>query len=209
MLFQLIEKYLLSLACSVFLLAGIHAQTAFPVTATMQSLPPHSGNLADWTQAGANKIAATLILNDVNEINYQARLKVTIEGQGITLLTSEAFIPTPISLSFGSPAQLTGVDLSEYFNPNNLDFIGISRTDYFDLGGLPDGIYTICLEVFDYNRVDEQPASREACTVISAIVHDPPVVISPIGTQSITYPQNVPIQWQAMHAATFPTQYNV
>lgn len=189
--------------------ASANENYAFPITATMQSIPPHSGNLADLVQAGANKIGVTLILNDANEISYQARLKVTIEGQGITLRTRESFIPTPINLSFGVPVQLLGTDLAEYFDPNNLDFQGISRQSYFDLGGLPDGIYTICAEVYDFNRSSEQPGSNQACTVISAVVHDPPVVLSPIGTQTVTFPQNLPIQWQALHTASFPTEYQL
>ncbi|MEM6877077.1 MAG: hypothetical protein AAF544_00855, partial [Bacteroidota bacterium] len=200
---------LLFFGCQFFAVHRVLAQTAFPITATLQSIPPHSGNLADWTQPGSNKLAATLLLNDANEISYQARLKVTIEGQGIRLTTRESFIPNPITLSFGSPVQLTGFDMADYFSPENLDFVGISQQAYFDLGGLPDGIYTVCVEVFDLNRFNEEAASREACTVISAVVNDPPVVLSPIGTQTTTVPQFLPIQWQAMHTGAFPVQYDV
>ncbi len=186
------------------------AQPVFPVTATAQSFPPHTGNLAEMVQSGVNKLSATFMLNDVNEIAYQARLKVAIKGAGIELRTKENFISHPINLSFGVPVTLQGIDLSQYFDINNLDFIGYSIQDYNAQGGLPPGLYEICFELYDYDRSNEEAASNISCTMISATVLDPPVVIGPIGQlPSLQVNQQLLLNWERMDNGVFPTEYTV
>lgn len=181
----------------------------YPVTAIAQSTPPHTGNLAELAAPGVNRLGVSLIMNDRNELSYQARLVVVIEGQGIRLSTRATFQPRPITLNYGIPVQVKGVDLAEYLNINNLDFQGYSREQYIQQGGLPDGMYTVCFTAFDYDRGEETVISLQSCTGIMAIRHDPPVVITPLGMQAPIFPQNLTIQWQPRHAAGFPVQYTM
>ena len=192
-----------------FLLSKTEAQKAFPVNLVTQAMPPHSGVLSDFVAPGLNKMAVTMILNDANELSYQVRLRLTIEGGGITIQTSPNAVFNPISLSYGVPTQVISADLIPYFDLNNLIFSGITKQEYLDQGGLPDGIYNFCFEAIDYDRFDEDPASASNCALINAVVNDPPVIISPIGTSLISDPQQLAIQWQAMHTGTFPTEYDV
>ena len=48
----------------------------YPVTLVAQSNPPHTGNLAELAAPGFNRLGASLILNDRNELSYQVRLVI-------------------------------------------------------------------------------------------------------------------------------------
>ncbi|MEL6835481.1 MAG: fibronectin type III domain-containing protein [Bacteroidota bacterium] len=205
------NKHYLAILIGILLVIGTFPATAqvFPVTIATQSVPPHTGNLADMVAPGLERLGATLILNDRNELSYQVRLKVEISGQGITLTTKESLVPNPITLSYGTPTQLSGIELSEYLDINNLDFSGFSREEYLSEGRLPEGFYSVCFTVFDYDRSNESPVSLVGCTSMNVILHDPPVILSPIGQQLATNPQNLGVQWQERHAGGFPVEYTL
>ncbi|MFK8165311.1 MAG: fibronectin type III domain-containing protein [Lewinella sp.] len=193
----------------VFLLSTSIFAQSFPVTAVVQSLPPFSNQISEWGDPLNNSLGVSLLLNDRNDGNYQVRLELTIEGNGVRLQTNNNWLPTPITLNFGQVLQLGGSDLSEYLNLDNLSFTGYSRQAYVQNGGLPDGSYTICVRVFDYNRAMEEAASDRACTFVQTSLLDPPVVLSPIGQQQPLTPQSLIVQWQPRHAPTFLTNYRV
>lgn len=198
---------ILMLTC---LISGeVMAQKAYPVNIVTQAMPPHSGVLSDFVAPGLNKMAVTLVLNDASELSYQVRLRLTIEGPGITIQTNPNAVLNPVTLTYGVPVQMISTDLSPYFDLNNLVFSGITKQQYLDAGGLPDGLYNFCFEAVDYDRFSEDPASARSCALINAVVNDPPVVLSPIGSTLTSEPQQLAIQWQAMHAGTFPTEYDV
>jgi len=180
-----------------------------PVTAIALSNPPHSGNLSEWAAPGLNRLGLSLILNDRNEFSYQVRLEIVIEGQGVRLQTRSNFLPRPITLSYGIPTQISGVDLMEYLDINNLDFIGITRQQYLEQGSLPDGLYSVCFRVFDYDRSETTPVASTACAGVNAIRYDPPLILTPIGPQVPINPQNLITQWQARHPGGFPVQYRL
>ncbi|MEM9527691.1 MAG: hypothetical protein AAGA31_13845, partial [Bacteroidota bacterium] len=136
---------------------GLFAQ-AYPVTAVVQTLPPFTTSLNDWTDPINNQLGATLLLNDREEPGYQVRLELTIEGGGVLLRTSNNWVPRPISLTYGVPLQLTTMELAEYLQLDHLDFFGISRQAYLDNGGLPEATYSVCLRVLDFDRSTEEAA---------------------------------------------------
>lgn len=201
-------KVLIIFAIAIFFTQNIFAQI-FPINITTQSMPPHTGNISDWTAPGTNRIGINLLLKDVNEVNFQARLKVKITGQGITLRSNNNLPIAPIELRYGAPLQLSGNDLSQLLHYENLFFENYSIQQYEANGGLPDGTYQICFQVFDYDRVDDEAASFESCVTVFATLHKTPVILSPIGEIDPLFPQFVPVQWQARHTGGFPTEYNI
>lgn len=204
----------LSFFCLLLVLFSNSAQllaqeASFPVTAVVRTLPPFSPSLADWADPFNDKLGLTLLLNDRQATGYQVRLRVTIEGQGITLRTKPAFQARPIALSYGIPTELRSTELAEYFNLDNLDFTGFDPASYLNQGGLPSGMYSLCVEAIDYDRFDEEAASPIACSFVQAALLDPPVILSPMGSQTAISPQNLAVQWQARHTASFLTDYTV
>ena len=186
------------------------AQTdAPPVTLAVQTLPPFTPNLSSWSDVLNDKVGLTLLLNDRAQAGYQVGLRMTIEGQGVRLQTSLDWQPTPIALSYGVPVRISSIDLLEYFDLDHLIFSGISRQQYLDQGGLPEGSYAVCFEAYDLLRAGEGPASLRACSFLQARLLDPPVVLSPSGVQIPLNPQLLLVQWQARHTATFLTAYTV
>ena len=71
----------------IFLLILSAAATAqvFPVQVTPQLIPPYSPFLSDYTAAGAQNLMAQIRTNDVTLTNYPCRLRITIDGVGITI----------------------------------------------------------------------------------------------------------------------------
>ena len=199
----------IAILITIILMTVVQLCAQGPVTAALQTTPPFTPFLQDYTNVGANKLFLTLIMNDNDEQFYQARLKVKITGNGITLETSPLFIPNPLTLNYLIPQQMTGADLAQYFNPNNLTFQGITRQQYLENSALPEGNYTICIQAYDYDRFSEEAISNEACSNIFIIEHVPPVVLTPIGEIEPNTPQNMAIEWQSRHIGAFPVQYTL
>lgn len=61
----------------------------------------------------------------------RVKLRIKIEGVGITIQTKPNYNPPPLTLKGGGiPLFLTGSELYDYFLPQNLDFSGISKTQF-------------------------------------------------------------------------------
>lgn len=204
-----IKILLLVFGFCLALMQNGNAQIIYPVTNTLQAIPPFTPYLNDYASPVNNKLIYTLIMNDNNETFYQGRLKISIEGNGITLTTKNDFLPPPIRMNYAMPVQLSGMDLAPYFNPNNLDFQGLTYQDFIRTGRLPDGNYTLCIQAFDYKRSEEKPISNEVCTNLFIIEHDPPVIVTPIGEITPTQPQNLPFTWERRHIGAFPVEYTL
>ncbi|GJM34681.1 MAG: hypothetical protein DHS20C18_36820 [Saprospiraceae bacterium] len=152
----------------------------------------------------------TLTLNDANEPNYQVRLRITISGEGLTLQSKNDFIPNAINLTYGQPLVLTAADLMAYFRLDRLEVQGISIDQLLQTGGkLPEGLYTICIEAYDYFRFNEAPVSNMACSATSLEELDPPIILAPSGEIDPLSPQNLVFQWQPLHIGNFQVEYTL
>jgi hypothetical protein len=199
----------------VFIMFGFvntRAQT-FPVQASVQLTPPYSPYLADYIAPGSQKLFVQLLTNDVSIIDHPIKLRITIEGVGITLRTKQNFNPTQQLILFGggAPTIFYGEDIAEYFNPDNLDFAGISRKDFGKTGKLPEGIYRFSIEVFSFNR--NVIISNKAVTMAWVILNDPPLLNLPRKDVKVRImdPTNIAFTWTPRHTgspnAAFTTEY--
>ncbi|MEM9928295.1 MAG: fibronectin type III domain-containing protein, partial [Bacteroidota bacterium] len=184
----------------------------YPVSATVQTLPPFQPNLADWADPLNNRIGVSLLLNDRREPGYQVQLRLRINGPNVEIVTRPDFVPTPIDLDFGVPRLLNTTELAEYFDLDNLVFNGISQQQYLDQNGLPEGVYTICLEAYDYLRDEDGAVSLPACGLINATLLTPPSITYPAFDDQVVdaiQPQMLPITWQANHTGLLATNYTI
>lgn len=189
------------------------AQT-FPVRVTPVLTPPYTPFLTDYTDPGAERLTLQIMLNDLTVTEFRTKLRMTIEGVGITITTNPNYFPPPISLQGGVPQLIYGSDIADYFKMSNLVFQGLNPNEVQKNGGrLPEGIYSISFEVLDYNR--NTVVSNKGSATAWMILNDPPFVNLPVNNAKIKplNPQNIVFQWTPRHRgspnAAFTTDYDV
>ena len=182
---------------------------SLPVNSSLTLPSSNVPSFSSLSEGQNNALFYTMLLNDIKKPTYTVRLKVTISGQGISLRTKESYQPRPIYLAYNVPLTLTGADLAEYFHPDNLEFSGISKQAYLINGQLPEGVYSVCIEAYDYQPFQEQAVSNNACAIGLVQEQDPPVILSPVGGLTAISPQHYNITWQSRHISTFPVEYEL
>lgn len=204
-------KYLLSIAVVVLLCIRAHAQL-FPVQVNTQLVPPFTPYLSDFTAPGSQKLMVQFTIIDPAFSEYSCKLRLTIEGVNITIRTKPTYVPRPITIQGGGIPQLFyGEDLAEYFNPDALDFSGLTRSQYEKGAKLPEGVYRISIEVLDLRR--NTVVSNKGTGMAWIILNDPPLVNLPRNNAkvSILDPTNIAFTWTPRHTgspnAAFTTEY--
>lgn len=198
----------------LFLIGGMKAEAqVYPVNGNAVLIPPYSVYLSDYTSRTTDRLVLNVVLNDVARPELRVRLRMRIEGQNIKLETKPEYIGSEIILQGGVPLRLNGTDLTEYFNPNNLNFTGITRKEFEKTGALPEGFYTFCFEVLEYNRGVK--ISNSICAPAWLILNDPPMINIPRNNEKLkpTFPQNLVFQWTPRHTGSpnsaFSTEYDI
>ncbi|MEQ9219096.1 MAG: fibronectin type III domain-containing protein [Cyclobacteriaceae bacterium] len=183
----------------------------YPVQVTTTLVPPYSLYLSDYTAIGSNNLQVLVNLLELDRPNLQIKFRITIEGAGITLRTSPAFMPRPLNIQGGVPELFTGADFASYFNPDHMDFSGITRAAFKRSGQLPEGFYTFTLEVLEYNR--NVRISNQSVSYAWIVLNDPPLLNTPFNGDKLiaTDPQNIMFSWTPRHTASpnaaFSTEY--
>ncbi|HEY9487319.1 MAG TPA: fibronectin type III domain-containing protein, partial [Chryseosolibacter sp.] len=149
---------------------------------------------------------------DIALADYHCKLRLTIEGVGITIRSKADFVATPLVLQGGgTPQILYGEDLYEYFHPDALDFAGYARSEYQQSARLPEGVYRFTVEILDYNR--GTVVSNKGMTMAWIILNDPPMLNMPANFSKLPIqdPTNILFMWTPRHKgspnAAFTTEY--
>ncbi len=183
----------------------------YPVQVTTTLTPPYSVYLSDYTATGSSNLQVLVNLLELDRPALQVKFRIRIEGAGIVLQTRSSFTPRPSVIQGGVPEIFLGPDLYQYFNPDNLDFEGITRTRFKQLGRLPEGFYTLTIEVLEYNR--NVRVSNQSMTNAWIVLNDPPLINIPFNGDKLvaTDPQNIMFSWTPRHLASpnaaFSTEY--
>ncbi len=190
---------------------GTASAQTFPVQANTQLIPPYSLYLSDYTALESERIVFQVYLKDISIPELQVKFKIRIEGQGILIETLPEFMPAPYFIQGGLPERITGADIPEYFNLNNLSVSGLSKDQLRKTGKLPEGIYRFSIEVYEYNR--NIKISNTGSATGWLILNDPPIINLPRADEVVLAqePQNVMFQWTPRHTASpnsaFMTEY--
>ena len=196
----------LVLLFQVFFAIQLEAQTyPFSINTILQA--PSSPYLSDYFSPGSGKLSANVTFNDFNEPSWNFRLRLTIESNSIKIQTSPNFIPAQaITIFPGTPLLLTDAVLAPYFDYSNLIFQGITQQQLSNNGKLPDGFYSFCFEVLDFNS--GVVLSQQSCQNTSIQSLDEPLIITPIcGSVSVPNPiQNLMFQWQLSNGISIAQQ---
>jgi hypothetical protein len=192
----------------VCLLGAGKLQNAFaqvyPVQAFVQLTPPYTGYLPDYADPFNEQLKIILTLNDFSIPSYSVKLKLKITGAGFTMQTKPFLVLPVIDLIPGVPLQLSGADLVPYLSTANLDMTGLSVSDYELHKVLPEGMYTICAEVFDYYSATPVKLSNEACTQAWFALFEPPLLNTPFCGNDVAplSPQTILFNWSPLHMSS-------
>jgi hypothetical protein len=199
----------LMLSALVLFVSTVQAQ--FPVQTNTQLVPPYSLQLSDYATGTTPRIMVTLTNADLQQPVLNVRLRLTIKGQAVTIQSRDN-VPYPIiSLVAGVPQRLSLNDLAPYFDLNNLDFSGLSKSAYQQRGRLPEGFYEFCFNAVDVNT--GTALSRAECAVVAISLSDPPFLNAPANQSKVEMldPTNIFFSWTPRHLsspnAAFTTEY--
>lgn len=148
--------------------------------------PPYSSLIDDYRRL-ENK--AVIILTNTSSQNVQVRLAGSISNdtRGLFIRTKADFRPSmPISLPpFGTTTITANPDAMRFLDVGNVDTNvddalqqTITRT-----GQLPEGVYRICVDAFDFNSNQQLSIPDLGCFNFSLTQADPPVITFPIAGQ--------------------------
>ncbi|NIG56001.1 fibronectin type III domain-containing protein [Chitinophaga sp. Cy-1792] len=185
-------------------------QATYPVMVNLQLNPPYSLYLSDYAAPDIQRMQVHLLLKDLTESNYKVRLRIKIEGPGITLMSKTGFYVAPIYINGGEMITISGPDLATYLNPQNLLIQGLDNSAFTKDGAkLPEGIYKFTVEVLDYVR--NTVVSNPGAAIISSFLSYPPIINLPMRDTKVDAmdPQNVVFQWMPRSTASINAAFNM
>ncbi|RZJ20554.1 MAG: hypothetical protein EON51_14765, partial [Acinetobacter sp.] len=92
-----------------------------------------------------------------------------------------------IELGAGQARNLNGNDIAYFFDYTNLQYSGITQSQFISMGGLPEGSYQFCLRAYNYDTnaplSAEEPSGCSNTFSISSL--EPPTILSPMNEQTV------------------------
>ena len=199
-------KRLLILLSLGFLLSFC-ANAQAPISGDVNVMPLDAPILEEIQENSSYKAVLT-DNNFAGGRTFYGKLRITISGEKVRIATRKEFLPTTlVPFDYNIPIYLSPFDLEEYFHPEALDFQGLNFDEYMK-SGLPEGSYSLCIEVYDVRR-DDRPVSNRSCTTFYVKGNYPPLIISPKGEIPQYEPQNIQFTWAPLHSGSFPVNYTV
>ena len=200
-------KYILS-TLLIIISISLRGQIVYPVTLNTTLNSNGSVYLSDYTDDALQLLKLTLTFNDASEPSWDVRLKMTIESSTLKLQSKSQGNYSPITLYSNQSIQLSGSQLYEYFDYNNLESQGISINQLSNNGRLPEGTYVFNFEVLDYNS--GKAISTKSYNLTYVVLYDPPIIQSPLNEITIApqNTQNIVFQWQDGTPPTYGSTQN-
>ncbi|MCC7298628.1 MAG: fibronectin type III domain-containing protein, partial [Bacteroidia bacterium] len=172
----------------------------YPVQATVALNPPYSPRLPTLgTEAQA--LTIQLLHKDFATPATSVYLQFKLEGAGITIETVSTYkSPAAFALTAGIPQSVSGTDIADLFDANNLNFLGIAKNAYLSGGQkIPQGIYR-----FSFRALDQStglPVSNWGSFSTSIFGQRPPIINTPAdgSEQTAQDPQFLNIQFTPRH----------
>jgi hypothetical protein len=158
----------------------------YPVHLTTQLVTPFSGYLPDYANTAEEKLKVLVLFTDFTKPSYNIKLKISIQGQGISMQSKSYFFAGPFTVQPGVPLEISGNDLYSLLSSQNLDFTGLDKAQYEQRKVLPEGFYTFCITAYDYNNPVPIQVSNNSCSQAWMILSDPPFLNLPICSSTIT-----------------------
>jgi TANFOR domain-containing protein len=195
----------------LFCLLLFQTAQAQDVIVTVQVTPPYSTYLPDYLNNPSKIIFSLLSPRDAD-----VKIRATITGDnGISVNTSPSgSAATPIHLVANQIKMMNGTALKAYLDVNSVVVTGIDKNSLYRGNGLPEGNYTVCLQVLDYRTGEalSQPAPTGCSAPIQIQQINPPQLIAPVCDETIVagnLPQNMVFTWLPAPGVKPGTQYRL
>lgn len=89
----------------------------YPVQAQLVIQPPFGLSLAHYTAVINNPLSVTIWLKDLTMVNYQVRLRLTIESTRVRIYTDPNYLPLPLRCKGAYPLHSTATTCPIIFIP--------------------------------------------------------------------------------------------
>ena len=205
-------KLLLRLICILMYSAGfvldVKAQT---VTANLLITPPYSVYFRDYAGYGRTNNMLLSVFSTTNRRVYLAG-SVTKDDNSVIIAVKNGYRPlTPILLTANAPLMLNGLQLRKIYGngtTGDLNLTGLSANDIGLNQALPEGSYTFCIQVKDF---DTKELLSTACKTIFVTYYDPPQIITPNNGVAVKgfNPQMLMVTWQNTAPQVFGITYRL
>lgn len=177
----------------------------------VQVLPPYQSRIGEYA---SRPDLMLLSLSNTTLQTQEVQLTGSLVGDnGISAWVRPGFrSPSPIRIEPGSVVNLNGHDFAFLFDPNHLEYAGISRTDINRGVGLLEGTYELCIQALDYDlHTPLSPDKPLGCTIFTISSAEPPRVLTPMDQQVMDpMTQTVfPITWSTSPGSSPLTEYKV
>jgi len=172
----------------------------FPVRTITNVSAPYPVSLEQFAEIGNEHISLTIIPNDIKLQNYPVKLRLVISGGWFKIYTNPDFKHKDIILNNGETQIFSGSELINWFNPDNLIFEGLSKAQYLKTGRLPEGVYQIWFETYDYFQNNNISGPVKAMIVM--FENEAPYLNFPENAKEIPAidPQNIIFNWTQRQA---------
>lgn len=188
---RLNQKFQLLKCCLLVVFAWLSCLClkAQEVNVSVTIPPPYPIHFEDYLQFSNQTIVN---LTNVSNSVKQVKLIATMEGNnGISAEVDPFYQPTaPIILNPFQSLTVTGgqmQSLNSNLTDADVNIQGIDLSTVIQTEKVPEGVYTICVEAFDYNTNENLSQSTTGCATVVISNYDPPRILTP------TYDQHVPI----------------
>jgi hypothetical protein len=196
----------------VIIIAGFvvdaNAQT---VTANLLITPPYSVYFRDYAGYGRTNNMLLSLFSTTNRRVYLAG-SVTKDDNSVIISVKNAYRPlAPILLTANTPLMLNGLQLRKIYGNGTTDDLNLTGLTANDIGlnqALPEGSYTFCIQVKDF---DTREIVSTACKTIFVTYYDPPQIINPFNGSAVQgfNPQMLMVTWQNTAPQVFGITYRL
>lgn len=175
-------------------------------------LPPYSNKLSDYLSRPQQCL---ITVHNETTVTQNVQLRGEFTGDnGVSIRSSANYKSSaPIRLSANETRQLNIGDIQNLFDINKITFTGVTKAQFIQDNGVPEGNYQICLQAFDYftNKPLSETSPSGCSNIFPVISVEDPTLIAPYDEQVVSAAagQNFVISWSTPAGAPPSTQYTV
>lgn len=170
--------------------------------------PPYSPYFTDYLTY-ENKAVITFTQSPSN-FHPEVYVRGSVTGDnGVELRTKPEYKPQSPLILNSTVTVFGGAEIAEYFSWSNVETKGVNIAQIVQNNGLPEGNYTVCLEVYDWSTNQLLNTTGTGCFTFPIKQVEAPVLIAPscAGEVVATPQQTVLFSWSASPGAPPNTRY--